>query len=188
MNKVLFILLVLLFVLQWVIPGKMIYQSERVLDYGNPLKFRIEALDPYDPFRGKYVTINFADEKLELRESNAYDLSGEQLYITFQEDASGYSIPDKASKEEPDHKPYIKATVRAIDSSSVRIDYPLDRYYMNEYKAPEADRLMANIDDEISREAWIILRIEGDIHVIESVFIDGQSIEDLTRNILDSRK
>jgi hypothetical protein len=159
-----------------------------VLDDGIPLKFRIEPIDPYDPFRGRYVRIDFADDKLKLDDINAYDLDDQELYISFGTDSLGYAIPQGYNQEKPVDEVYIKSKVRAIDSSRVRIYYPLKRYYMNEYKAPEADRIMADINEFPRRKAWIIVKVKEEVSVIESLFIDGQKIEDLTQESIDHKE
>ena len=59
----------------------------------------------------------------------------------------------------------------------VRIDIPFDRFYMDEAKAPRAERIVRN--STRSTNCWVNVRILDGKAVIEDVFAEGQSIRDL---------
>ena len=43
---------------QWYVPSKMILDREDILKNGEEFKFLTQPIDPSDPFRGKYITLN----------------------------------------------------------------------------------------------------------------------------------
>lgn len=53
------ILLIVLFAIQLAIPGYMIFEQNQILTEGTAYKFKTRPIDPYDPFRGRYVTLAF---------------------------------------------------------------------------------------------------------------------------------
>ena len=73
MNKQLYIsFLSLLFVAQIVVPAHMIYQQEDAIDTGVAYKFKTEPFDPSDPFRGKYITLNYEIDSFHTDEAVSY--------------------------------------------------------------------------------------------------------------------
>jgi hypothetical protein len=65
------------------------------------------------------------------------------------------------------------------------IEYPFDRYYMNEDAAPEAERIYAAqarrpaMDDEPSRDDYVVVRIRDGDGVIEQLYLRAQPVEEL---------
>ncbi len=47
---------------QWIVPGKMVYDSENTIAEGTLYKFKTAPVDPSDPLRGKYVTLRLSGE------------------------------------------------------------------------------------------------------------------------------
>jgi len=83
-NKLfLFLLFGVMVLLQWFVPSKMIWNQEDILTNGELYKFECKPIDPYDPFRGKYITL----ENVVIAEaSSTIDIKGTQdvaQYINF---------------------------------------------------------------------------------------------------------
>ena len=57
--KIVIIAFVLLALIQWVLPARMIWEREEVLQIGKEFKFIVEPIDPEDPFKGRYINLNF---------------------------------------------------------------------------------------------------------------------------------
>lgn len=53
------LLFALLCVAQWAVPLAMVQRAERTLSEGTAYRFRTAPVDPADPFRGRYVTLDF---------------------------------------------------------------------------------------------------------------------------------
>ena len=137
---------------QLAIPLSMAYRYERTLREGAVYRFHTEPVDPVDAFRGRYVAIR-------LRLTLPTDLAGTrawfgaEVYATLAEDAEGYAIVRNRSRERPARGNWLEGSLQedVYDTSvqpprrlGVRIELPFDRYYMEESKAPEADRLWSD--------------------------------------------
>ncbi|MES2486246.1 MAG: GDYXXLXY domain-containing protein, partial [Bacteroidota bacterium] len=63
-TKYLFIAFALTALLQAFIPLKMVYDNHNVETEGIVFKFKTEPVDPSDPFRGKYITLEFESDSI----------------------------------------------------------------------------------------------------------------------------
>ena len=68
------------------VPAKMIFNKEAVLAQGKDYRFKTAPIDPYDPFRGKYIDLYY--------EANAFHilLIGNIFEIRQRDDGSCSSI------------------------------------------------------------------------------------------------
>lgn len=141
-KRLTFILFVLLAIVQCFIPARMIFAREEVLHSGVEYKFRTAPLDPHDPFRGKYIHLRFIDNTVQVAHSSDWP-SGESIYAVIGEDSLGYAFIQSVTKEAPEEgENYLEARVNIIYSDGSRrlsIDYPFDRFYMDEFKAYQAE-------------------------------------------------
>ncbi|HUR30287.1 MAG TPA: GDYXXLXY domain-containing protein, partial [Saprospiraceae bacterium] len=66
---------------QLYVPASMIMESEKVLKEGKEFKFKTAPVDPTDPFRGKYVELNFdaINFRGPIRDTFNY---GEMVYVS----------------------------------------------------------------------------------------------------------
>lgn len=140
-KRILLIAFLLVALAQLAIPVKMIWDREEVLDHGTLYKFRTAPVDPNDPFRGKYIALTFRDNTVEITDGEEWTV-GETIYVSLTTDSNGYAKIDFLSKEMPSGQPDVmKAKVRYVTDDQPRkliIDYPFDRFYMEESKAKEA--------------------------------------------------
>lgn len=65
-KKILLLSFFLVAVVQLYVPSKMIWDREEVLRTGTEYKFRTAPIDPTDPFRGKYITLRFDDNTVDI--------------------------------------------------------------------------------------------------------------------------
>jgi uncharacterized membrane-anchored protein len=174
-KPVLLLLLGLVFLAQWLVPVSMIIGRERVLEKGTEVKFRVVPVDPYDPFRGRYVRINvqpIIDERIEW----PHDLKrGEEAFVLLEPDADGFARATAVLAERPDGL-FLKGKVRWPRSRSV--DFGLDRYYGNERMAPATERL---VGERLQHGAvvHIAVRILEGESVITGLFVDGVPVEEI---------
>ena len=65
-KKYLIIAFALMILAQLSFPLKMIIEREIILHKGETFLFKIEPIDPYDAFRGRYVWINYKNLNVDL--------------------------------------------------------------------------------------------------------------------------
>lgn len=179
-SKVFLIFAAVVFILQWLVPGTMIIGQEMVLGKGDEIKIRCRPIDPYDPFRGRYVRV-----RLNLTTPENVRLSDELykqqwVYALLDQDADGFVTVNQIVKDAPGEGLYVRGQYRRRNT----FEPGLDRYYMNERLAPEAERL---VRDGIREDAqvWATVKVWNGKAVMNGLFVDGIPIEELARRKLD---
>jgi len=183
---------ILLVFAQWLIPAQMIWQKDKVSSEGYLHRFQTAPVDPSDPFMGKYVALNFK-ETSKTMSHNKDRYNGLKIYVTFFTDNNGYAQIRDISRTIPLHtKDFLETTINYTvpegDSDRIYINYPFNRFYMEEYKAKQAEGAYNNRSADTSNKTYALVSIhEGDA-VIKDVFINDSSITDVIRKINSSRK
>lgn len=180
MKVIVFIFFVLMCLGQWLVPGFMIYQQEAVIADGTIYKFKTQPIDPTDPFRGSYITLYF--------ESNFFDTSeqfesGQNLFLSFDTDDNGFALIRHASSTPPATGDYLAVSVQYQDSDGrTYINYPFNRFYLEESKAAGAERAYWDANRVDSNQvAYAEVRIKDGVSSLIDVKINDRSIVDLVR-------
>ncbi len=177
-TKHLFIAFVIVALAQAFVPVKMIYDSEMTEKEGAVYKFKTAPIDPNDPFRGKYVRLNYKMNSFTTIDSNwVYNSSA---YITLKKDKEGFASIASISHEAPNNtKDYIIAKVQNYYSGEIHFDIGLDRYYMEESKAPEAERAYIEYSsDSLKKPAYALISVRDGKSVLQDVIIDDIPIRE----------
>lgn len=159
--------------LQLFIPAKMIFDKEQVLNTGDLFKFRTAPVDPNDPFRGKYVALNFADNTFQYtKEEDWYN--SDLVYVTLSTDSAGFAIIKNVSKQIPENETYLTATVQSVQPSEQQlvIQYPFDRYYVEESKAPEIEKKYLEAFQDSSKVAYALVAVRDGDAVLKDLVVD----------------
>ena len=169
-------------VAQWYVPGQMILFKEKILTTGKEFRFRTEPFDPYDAFRGKYVHLAFSQTSIQDKDS-AYYQQGEMIYGLLSTDTSGFAHITSVTRDEPgEGTDYLKVTVGYVyvDSvTSISINYPFDRFYMEESKAEHADAAYREAQRDTSKITYALVRIQKGEGIVENIIIDGKPIKEV---------
>lgn len=184
-NKLLIIGFTLTAIAQLAVPSKMIYDSEKTADYGTEYKFRTRPIDPTDPFRGKYITLSFDDTKVTVKDTTWKHR--DEGYVYIKADKDGFARVTNLS-----HKPldipddYFKAKVWAYNGT-IEIEFPFDRYYMEEGKAYEAEMAYReyNSDNTDAKPAYAVVAVRDGHTVLKDVIIDGMPVREY---VLENRE
>lgn len=160
MKKWLLPILAAVIVIQLFVPVYMIIGKYDTLKTGDEFKFKVYPVDPYDAFRGRYVSLNARQE-----------VSGSGKYGIIAVDTDGYAYIKTITDDKPKTAAYVKSGGRDWFS------LPIDRYYMDEKLAPKAEILTRNQDED--QVAYVTVRVKNGNLVISGLFIDGTAIETL---------
>jgi uncharacterized membrane-anchored protein len=184
MKKLLFILFAVMCIIQWVVPGMMIYNSEKTIANGTLFKFKTEPIDPSDPFRGKYITLQFESDFILFNDSIDFH-TGEEIFVTFETDSSGFAVADEIYKVEPESESYLRTTVDFVvnhrNNHRVEFDLPFDRFYLEESKALKAEELHRAAQRDSVQLAYALVSIGAGHAVIKDVIINDKPILDLIK-------
>lgn len=164
---------VIVALIQIFVPMQMILHRESIIKDGKAYKFKTTPIDPSDPFKGKYVYLNY--------ELNSFVTRGEQwkrgqdIYVSIATDSLDYAYATGISEETPQIGDYVVAMVswNSGNSNKVNFTFPFNEYYMEETKAYKAE--VAHRDaqrDSIPNNTYAIVYIKEGEAVLHNVFIN----------------
>lgn len=176
-------LFVIMIIAQWFVPLQMIFQQEDVLAKGKIFKFKTEPIDPSDPFRGKYITLRFAETRYPV-DTSLHFLPGEDIYVAIANKGEYASI-QSISREVPNNTgEYVKAKVWYSGSDSqVEIQYPFDKFYLEESKAADAERAYWEANRDSTQVAYALVAIKNGTAALKDVIINEKSVVDLVKEM-----
>jgi len=171
------ILFAVLCLIQLAVPSKMVFAQEEVLASGHEYRFRTAPVDPYDPFRGKYVTLDFDAEECKRPATDTW-MRGESVYAVLGTDSAGFAIVTSVHKQEPQEGvDYVTAKVMHVYDDKLMLDYSFNRFYMDENKAPAAEKRYQEANRRSSpREAYAVVYVKKGEAALKDVMIDGVSL------------
>jgi uncharacterized membrane-anchored protein len=178
-NKTKLLLFAVLAVVQLAVPLQMIFHQEDILDTGKVWKFRTAPVDPNDPFRGKYVYLNYDQTSFAIKSKDVWK-SGQTVFANLTTDERGYAKVVSISAQRPGNPNYVMCKVDyvfGLDKPTLTISYPFDRFYVNEYKAAKAERIYNESSDDVKKEAYAIVILKEGEGVITDVMVDNISIK-----------
>ena len=76
-------------------------------------------------------------------------------------------------------KAWINSTYVSNGETKITVDYPFDRYYMQEFKAPAAETAYVEAQWDTTKVAYSLVRIKEGTAVLKDVLIDGVPIKDM---------
>lgn len=183
-NKKLFLIAFILVALaQLFVPAKMIWNREVILSTGKEYRFKTAPIDPTDPFRGKYITLQYSENRIQVPQGSEWS-SNETVYVLLKKDANGFASIESVSKEKPKtNLDFVKAKVGYLTNEvhNLIIQYPFDRFYMEESKAPIAESVYAEATLDTTKVAYALVRIKNGEAVLKDVLIDGITIQQLAK-------
>ena len=172
------------------------YPVIKIINYELPsvppavYSFKAGIVDPYDPFRGRYVALNALPNEIILKEEKKFQ-DGAYVYAVLSNDkqniATVVDLVEKPIAEMGCLKIRFYEYGNSKDNTGktrYRISLPFDRFYLNESIAPEAEKAVADITRHNSGECLIIVKVYSDgNYAIEDLEINGKSIHEYLKDI-----
>ena len=179
---------------QWFVPLSMIRDANKTILEGTEYRFKTAPVDPSDPFRGKYITLDY-----ELRDYYPLDTNevhfpeSSTVYALLGRDSAGYAKINKLVQEPPtDSDDYVAVKFQYGYNGMnpmISLYFPFTTMYMEESKASEAERVYWGIRQDsgvISCYAKVKV-LKGDAKLID-VMVNDSSIVDIVRRINKNKK
>lgn len=183
-TKIIFGLFLLVAIAQILAPTKMIYDQEYTLKKGKAYKFITQPLDPNDPFRGKYIQLNYVISSYKTMDTTWVAHQEIFVYLT---DSLGYAKIDTVSKQKLySNNDFLKTNVDWYNSynKELNINIPFNRFYMEESKAKPAEDLVRNsVNLNEVNNTYALVYIDGNNFVLENVFFNDIAIKDVIESI-----
>jgi|JI9StandDraft_1071089.scaffolds.fasta_scaffold03827_8 uncharacterized membrane-anchored protein len=177
---------IVMILVQLYMPAYVIIEREKIIEQGKMWKFKTQPVDPNDVFRGKYIYLNFTNSELIASNFNEVELGN--AYVKLIEDANGYAIPSIILNElPPNSNDYlqVKVTLNPFhlddtekENSKVYFEYPFDRFYLEESKAPAAELTYARATRDTLVSTCAVVYVHNGKSVLNDVLIDGISVND----------
>lgn len=120
---------------------------ERILKEGEVFYFKVLPLDPYDAFRGRYVSLRFENvSKVPLIEDGEVNHELTKGYAILEHRDSIDAIKEVRFTK-PSSGSFLEVDVNFINhdksgQKSTNISLPFERFYMREEIAPKAEQVM----------------------------------------------
>ncbi|TXK24677.1 GDYXXLXY domain-containing protein [Pontibacter qinzhouensis] len=161
---------------QLYIPVSMIRNKEDILQNGKEFKFLTAPIDPYDPFRGKYVSLDFKENNFPVNNAEAWK-RGCSIYLHLKTDTQGFTTISGISPERPAATTdYIAGKVEYVSHHSGRnhvfFQLPFDRYYMEESKAYEAEVAYRTLQQDSTQLTYALVRVKEGEAVLQEVLVN----------------
>jgi len=173
------ILFALISLAQWAAPLSQIFRYEQTLASGTLIRLKCTAPDPYDPLRGRYLAVRPEQDDAAIAKGTKLR-TGQQAYATLKAGSDGLTILDELHAEPPASGDYVRVTVRWESAGKAHIEWPFDRFYLNEALAPEADKWFA---ESIRNSKGVVaeVRVHHGLAVLENLTFDGTSFRELLK-------
>jgi uncharacterized membrane-anchored protein len=172
-NTLLWLVFAICCAVQIGVPASMILHNESTLSGGEIYRFRCAPVDPVDPFRGRYVALDFDQSRFEGAVPDQV-VDGSTAYAKLDRDGDGFAVIESLSPAPPGDGDYLTVRVRHRSDESAWLALPFDRYYMEESLAPEAER--AYRERAAGRQAWVEVRVRDGHAVLEELYLDDRPI------------
>ncbi|MFT6406642.1 MAG: putative membrane-anchored protein [Arenicella sp.] len=168
---------------QLFIPTSMASRYEDILQTGERYLFKVEPRDPADPFKGRYVVLDFPISSGAIK-----DLENPVIITELPRKTAAYAIIDRDSdsiarvrdiqKEPPKHQNYVRIKSSYSYNEKYNITLPFDRYYAEESKAPKIESLLWTRVAGQNVEFYADVRIKNGYAVIAELYVDDIAILD----------
>lgn len=163
-------LFLLVAAVQLLVPAGMIYQQESTLTQGAVYRFKTAPVDPYDPFRGRFVALNVEANQAPTATSEGLK-RGDWAYVLLGTDGQGFATLQFAYRQPPATGDYLRLKVRAVSGDSAQLALPFSRYYAEESIAPEIERAYRSSSRRGQQNAFIQVRVMDGRGVIEELYV-----------------
>lgn len=179
--------LVLLCAAQWAVPACLVQRGQTTLTQGTQYRFRTAPIDPVDPFRGRYVVLDFEAARLALRTGAETFDAGQRVYAPIVVGNDGFATLGVPAVAKPTGGHYLQARVQWVNGGEIGLRLPFDRYYMDEHAAPEAERRYWEASrprgtteaEDPRKPAFVTVRVRDGYAVLEELYIDGRPVREL---------
>ena len=181
---------------QWLVPAAMIARYESVLQQGTSYRFNVQPVDPADPFRGRFVRLNFAAQSGGVS-NGVYAGSSD----SFSHNDTGYALlaigsdglanvqtvlaqpPAQGDYTGEDKGDYIKVTVWRANDEEYGVQFPFNRYYAEEKTAPKIEQVLADTQQRLAEDDLVTadVRIKDGVGVIAGLYVGEVGILEFLR-------
>lgn len=166
-------------VIQLSVPAWVLVRRELTLRNGRQFNFRTQPVDPADVFRGRYVQLRLEPDSVLVPDAGKWEYN-QRAYAVLAVDSNGYAVVTGLRRDRPTDVESIMVRIgwHDVRVGEVRINWPMDRYYMEEGKAPAAETAYREHSSRTNRNCHAAVMVLGANAVIAELYIDGRPIKE----------
>jgi len=87
-------------------------------------------VDPFDPFRGQYMIINYEISRLDVVEGFN---EGDSVYVNLEKDEQGVWRFQSASGSKPEIGDFIKGNIIRVSGKNIRVEYGVEQFFFERH-------------------------------------------------------
>jgi uncharacterized membrane-anchored protein len=170
----------ILVLLQLWVPAAVILEKENTLATGATYKFKTAPVDPNDYLRGKYIFLQFDQNRIKVNNHQEWK-AGQTVYVNLGVDTSGFAKIVSIQKDDHQvNKNHIKTIVSYVNYQppyEVVVEWPFERFYMEESKAPLAEEAYNKLRADSTQVSYALVKVKKGDAVLANVYINDQPID-----------
>ncbi|MBU1910741.1 MAG: GDYXXLXY domain-containing protein [Verrucomicrobia bacterium] len=173
---------------QWMAASWKIVEHELTLRRGDVYRFKTTPVDPVDAFRGRYVAVRVAENTAPF--AGPWDGKSDRwMYAELAAGEDGYARFEGLHDRWRPGAAAIRTRITSFNDQEniARLDLPLDRFYMSERTAPQAERAYREHSQQGTRDAWLAVRVWRGRAAIEELYIGDRPILEIVTQAAASR-
>lgn len=161
--------LILLAIVQLSFPLLFIAGKEHVIEKGKEYLFRIQPVDPYSFFQGRYAELNV--QPLTYSSDNWKQFKrNDIIYVEFEQDSLGAEITNVSHKKT---KNSLKLKLYREPQEKMTIRLPFRKFFLEEEKAKSIEKELSDNRNELN---FVHVRILNGDFVMTDISSNGQSL------------
>lgn len=173
-------LFAVLAIVQIFVPVYMIWHRETTLRDGRQFRFRTAPVDPYDAFRGRFVALQMQQNAAPIPDDEKLTFN-QKVFAHLEEDSAGFARIVKVTSDRPTGDAYVQCRVSTMTDSLVYLQFPFDRYYMDEEDAPAAEAAYFAHSRREVQDVFVTVRVKEGFAVVEELYITGMPIREFLK-------
>ena len=164
---------------QLLVPASMIAKRETTLREGKVFKFRTAPVDPFDAFRGRYVALSYEEESRDIPVPAEWNIQRDQnVFAVIEDGDDGFARIARIDVKRPDVEDYFPVVAQYTSETNVTVFFREKRFYMDEFKAPQAEAAYREGMQDTNRSVYVTMRVKDGFGVVENLFIDDLPMRD----------
>jgi uncharacterized membrane-anchored protein len=164
---------------QLAVPAYAVWRRTQTLKNGRVWKFHTAPVDPEDAVRGRYVMLGLKADEVPQAERLP---PTEKVYAILKEESDGFAVVERLSTTPVTGDNVIKVLPGGWWNNAQHIQFPFDRYWVNEKLAPEAERAYRANSRQQKQNAYVTVRVRNGDAALEELYIDNQPLKEYLRS------
>lgn len=118
-----------------------IFYNQWPLWTGKELVIATMPLDPFDPFRGQYMNINYEISRMT---ASGFEV-GDTVYVSLEEDNESIWRPVEVLREKPLQGDFIRGKVKGVYGGTLSIRYGIEQFFFEKNAKVPTQNITADI-------------------------------------------